>query len=494
MRFWIAALLALLAASSAWAASGPAEARTPDPRTMTFPIEPFTPPKAERVALPNGMILYLLEDRELPIVNLTAMIRTGSLYDPPGKIGLAELAGTVIRTGGSASRPGDQLDDELEFVGAELTSSVGQDAGWASLNVLTKDLPRGAALFAEILMRPAFDPAKVDLAKKQALEGIRRRNDHPGSIVAREFNKLLFGPEHPYARESTEDTVRAVTRDDMVAFHRRYYHPNTVMVAATGDFERKALIALLSKAFAGWKSERVTWPTVPRVAEQTTARVNLIARDVTQTHVRMGWLGITQSDPDFFALSVLNDILGGQAFTSRLFQEVRTKEGLAYSVGSVVVPGRFDRGTVFLYAQTKAQSTTSAIASMRAQIERLQDAPVSERELADAKQAFNNSFVFSFSSSSQITNRQMSLEYYGLPADFLERFRANVERITARDLLRVAKRRLAPDRLVMLAVGDDRSFDQPLSVFGAVRVIELGGPAADAGSPAAPPAIRPPGQ
>lgn len=459
---------------------------------MTFPNEPFTPPKAERVTLPNGMILYLLEDHELPIVNLTAMIRTGSVYDPSAKIGLAELTGTVIRTGGTASRSGDEMDDELEFVGAELGSSIGQDAGWASLNVLTKDLDRGVTLFAEMLTRPAFAPDKVDLAKKQVIEGIRRRNDHPGSIVSREFNKLLYGPEHPFARESTEATINAVTRNDLIAFHRRYYHPNTVMLAATGDFQRDDLIALLRRSFDGWAPERVTWPAVPRVVEQPNARVNFIARDVTQTQVRMGWLGIKQSDPDFFALSLLDDILGGQAFTSRLFQEVRTKAGLAYSVGSAVVPGRFDRGTIFLYAQTKTESTTQAIASMREQVERLLTSPVSERELTDAKQAFLNSFVFSFSNPAQITNRQMSLEYYGLPADFLERFRSNVERVTARDLLRVARRHLVLDRLVILAVGDDRLFEPPLSTFGAVRVIDLERPSANGEPQAKPSSLRAP--
>lgn len=493
-RFVVAVALAVSTASSAWGASQAAAVRPPDPRNMTFPNEPFTPPKAERVKLPNGMIVYLLEDHELPIVSLTAMIRTGSVYDPPDKIGLAELTGTVLRTGGSASRSGDEVDDELEFVGAELTSSIGSDAGWASLNVLTKDLDRGVTLFAEMLMHPAFAPDKLDLAKKQAVEAIRRRYDHPAAIASREFNKLLYGPEHPFARESTEATIAAVTRDDLVAFHRRYYHPNTLMVAATGDFQRDDLLGLLRRSFEGWASERVTWPSVPRVVEQANARVNFIAREVTQTQVRMGWLGIKQTDPDFFALSLLNDILGGQAFTSRLFQEVRTKEGLAYSVGSALVPGRFDRGTIFLYAQTKAGSTTRAIASMREQVERLLASKVSDRELADAKQAFLNSFVFSFSNPAQITNRQMSLEYYGLPADFLERFRSNVERVTARDLLRVSRRHLALDRLVILAVGDERSFDEPLSKFGGVRVIELER-ASDSGElRTTPPSLRGPAQ
>ncbi|MEO6666653.1 MAG: pitrilysin family protein [Nitrospiria bacterium] len=444
-----------------------------DPRMMRFPVAPFDPPKAARMVLPNGMILYLLEDHELPIVTVSAMIRTGSLYEPADRLGLAGLTGTVMRTGGVGSRTGDEVDQELEFVGAELGSGIGLDAGSASLNVLTKDLPRGLALFADMLRRPAFEPARVDLAKKQAIESIRRRNDQPASIASREFNKLLYGPDHPYARESTEATIRAIDREDLVAFHRRYYHPNSIMIAATGDFEREAFVAQLLRAFEGWKPERVTWPAVPPVKERSAAPVNYIRREVNQTHVRMGHLSIRQADPDFFAVSLLDDILGGQPFTSRLFQDVRTKAGLAYSVGSALAPGRLDRGMFFLYAQTKAQSTAQAIAAMRVQIDRIRDTPVSRQELEDAKQAFLNSFVFSFSSPAQIVGRQLSLEYYGLPPDFLDRFRSNVQRVTIKDLTRVARRHLRPDRMVLLAVGDDRTFDQPLSTFGAVHTIKL---------------------
>jgi predicted Zn-dependent peptidase len=456
-----------------------AEPSTPaDPRAMTFPAVSFSPPKAKRMVLPNGLILYLLEDHELPLVTLSAMIRTGSLYDPADKIGLAALTGTVMRTGGTASLGGDALDDELEFVGAEMGSGIGLDAGSASLNVLKKDLSRGVALFADMVIRPAFAPDKVDLAKKQTIEGIRRRNDHPASIASREFNKLLYGADHPYGRESTEATINAITRDDLVAVHRRYYHPNTTMIAATGDFDRNDLVKQLIRVFGPWKPEKVAYPPVPPVKDQPAPSVNSIRRDVTQTQVRMGHLGIKQADPDYFALSLLDDILGGQAFSSRLFREVRTKAGLAYSVGSAVIPGNFDRGSVFLYAQTKAGSTAQAISAMKAELEGIVAAPVPERELEEAKQAFLNSFVFSFSSSAQIVNRQMSLEYYGLPADFLERFRANVEKVTTKDLTRVARTHLHPDRLIILAVGDERAFDKPLSTFGPVRAITLDLPTA----------------
>jgi len=476
-RLAIVLALALFGAVTTVPAAEPTAAQA-DPRAMTFPATPFDPPQAERVVLSNGMILYLLEDHELPLVTLSAMIRTGSIYEPAEKMGLAGLTGTVMRTGGTASRTGDQLDEELDFVGAELNSGIGLDAGSASLNVLKKDLAQGTALFAEMLMAPVFASEKVDLAKRQAIEAIRRRNDNPGAIAAREFAKLLYGPEHPYARESMEATINAIRRDDLVSFHRRYYHPNTTMLAATGDFTRAELLTLLEQAFKPWKPERVTWPSVPPVKERPGSAVNVIRRDVTQTQIRIGLLAITQADPDYFALSLLDDILGGQAFSSRLFQEVRTKAGLAYSVGSVLNAGRFDRGTFFLYAQTKAESTAQAIAAMRSELARIRTAPVTARELEDAKQAFLNSFVFSFASPAQIVGRQMSLEYYGLPADFLERFRANVERVTTKDLARVARRHLRPERMVMLAVGDERAFDKPLSTFGSVRVIALDQPAA----------------
>jgi len=454
-----------------WAAPNPNA--SDDPRTMTFPAVAFQPPKPDRIVLPNGIIVYILEDHELPIVNLSAMIRTGSLYEPADKIGLAGLTGAVMRTGGAGALTGEQVDEEIEFVGAEMESGIGLDAGSASLNVLKKDLPRGIALFSDMVMRPTFSQDKVDLAKKQAIEAIRRRNDHPAAIAGREFNKLLYGADHPYARESTEATITAMTREDLVAFHARYYHPNTTMIAVTGDVTRKEIARLLTRAFAAWKRQPVEWPPVPLVKDVEQSSVNYIAREITQTQVRIGFMGVTQGDPDYFAFSLLDDILGGQAFTSRLFREVRTQAGLAYSVGSALIPGHFDRGSFLLYAQTKAQTTGQAIAALLEELQRIRTAPITEQELDDAKQAFLNSFVFSFSTSSQIVGRQMSLEYYGLPADFLERFRSNVARVTVPDLERVALRYLQPQRMVVLAVGDQTKFDEPLSTFGSVREIVL---------------------
>lgn len=445
----------------------------PDPRTMTFPPVQFQPPKAERVVLSNGMVLYLLEDHELPLIRIEAMLRTGSIYEPADKIGLAGLTGTVMRTGGTRRMTGDELDEELEFLAAEMTTSIGLDAGFASLDVLTRDFDRGLELFSEVLRYPVFDEKKLDLAKKQAIEAIRRKNDSPSGIASREFRKLLYGPAHPYAREATIQTVSAVTREDLVAFHQKYFHPNSVIMGITGDFRKKDMIRKIKSTFGSWKRQEVKFPDVPPVKVQFEPSVNYIEREVNQTHLRIGHLGIRQDNPDYFALSILDDILGGKAFTSRLFQEVRTRKGLAYSVGTVLNPGNFDLGVVFAYAQTRAEATHQAITSILEEIRRIRSGPVSEEELQRAKDSFLNSFVFSFARPAQIVGRQVSLEYYGLPGDFLERFRDRVAAVTTEDIQRVARQYLHPDGFTLLVVGKQEHFDRPLSSFGKVSTIVL---------------------
>jgi predicted Zn-dependent peptidase len=444
-----------------------------DPRAMTFPSIQFHPPRAERVTLSNGMVLYLLEDHELPLIRIEAMIKTGRIYEPSDKVGLAGLTGTVMRTGGTRRMSGDELDETLELLAAEVESGIGLDSGFVSLDVLAKDFERGLELFSEILRNPAFDEKKLDLAKKQAMEGIRRRNDSPSSIASREFLKLVYGPKHPYARETTLQTISSITREDLVAFHQKYYHPNSIMMGITGDFRKEEMIRAIQKALGPWKKQKVEFPQVPPVEVQYAPSVHYVERDITQTYLRIGHLGIRQDNPDFFAISVLDDVLGGRGFTSRLFQEIRTRRGLSYSVGTIFNPGNFDLGVFYAYAQTKADSTHQVISAILDEIRRIQTQPISEEELQQAQDSFLNSYVFSFSSPAQIVSRQVSLEYYGLPPNFLEEFRNHVARVTREDIQRVAKKYLHPEGLVLLAVGKPDKFDQPLSTFGKVTPIVL---------------------
>ncbi|MEK6683942.1 MAG: pitrilysin family protein [Nitrospirota bacterium] len=444
-----------------------------DPRTMTFPPVEFHPPAAERVVLENGMVLYLLDDHELPLVRLHAMIRTGSVYEPADKIGLAGLTGMGMRSGGSPSILGDALDEELEFMAAEMSSLIGQDAGFASLDVLKKDFDRGLALFADMLMHPAFPQDKLDLAKLQAFEGIRRRNDNPAGIAGRQFAIRVYGADHPLARESTVETIGRITRDDLIAFHSAYYHPNAVILSVSGDFKKREMIEKIRRAFANWPPGKQDLPPLPPIDDALKPSVHLIEKDISQTHLRIGHLGIRQDDPDYFAVTLLDDILGNGGFRSRLFKEVRTRQGLAYSVGSIFTVGNLERGLFIVYGETKAPSTHQAISAIEREINRIRTEPITEEDLRLAKESFLNSFVFSFSNSAQIANRQASLEYYGLPPDYLERFRDRVVGVTREEIRAVAQKHLRPEALIILAVGRPDRFDQPLSSFGSVNVIPL---------------------
>jgi predicted Zn-dependent peptidase len=448
-----------------------------DPRHMRFDPVQFTPPEPERVVLENGMVVYLLEDHELPLVTITATIRTGGWLDPLDEVGLASITGTTMRTGGTQRMTAEEVDEELERLAAHISVAIGTESGGASLDVLKKDLTRGLQIFADILMTPAFDVSRLDLAKLQTIEGIRRRQDLPQSIAGREFSKLLYGPEHPFARENTVASISKITQADVKAFHARTIHPNAMILGVTGDFERDAMLASLRAVFGGW-AKGAPQPIMPSTVAgdggtAASQAVHYVSKGTTQTHLRLGHLSIREDDPDYPALLILNDILGGGGFRSRLFQDVRTKQGLAYSVSSSVFAGTREQGAFALRAETKGASTQAVITSMMANLQRIREQPVSETELAEAKEAFVNSFVFSFTSASSIVGRLIGLEYDGLPKDFLQQLREKVVKLTPDDLLRVARKDLHPDRLKMLAVGSPETLTSQLATFGVVKEIKL---------------------
>ncbi|MEW6544688.1 MAG: pitrilysin family protein [Nitrospirota bacterium] len=454
-----------------------AEPQPDDPRLMQFETVQFTPPEPERLVLENGMVVYLLEDHELPLVTMSASLRTGAWLDPPDKVGLAAIAGATMRTGGTRRMSAQQVDEELEQLAAVVSVGIGTESGSAMLDVLKKDLRRGLQLFADVLTMPAFDPGRVELAKLQAIEGIRRRQDQPQSIAGREFAKLLYGPTHPFARESTVESVTRITREDLQAFHARTVHPNGIILGVTGDFQRDEVLALLREVFGSWKPgpvPEIAWPPVAADEARADKRVvRFIGKGTTQTHLRAGHLSVKESDPDFPALTLLNDILGGSGFRSRLFQDVRTKQGLAYSVGSSIRAGVREQGVWAMRAETKLASTQEVVSRLVANMERLQREPVTDAELAQAKEAFVNSFVFSFTSPSAVVGRLIGLEYDGLPKDFLQRLRDKVVALTKEDLLNAARTHLHPEQLRILAVGPPDALPQVLSGFGEVQEIKL---------------------
>ena len=466
-------LVVMLLASAITASAG--EQTLTDPRHMSFKPVEFTPPEPERVVLPNGMVVYLLEDHELPLVAVTASIRTGGWLDPVEKVGLAALTGSVMRTGGGGGLTAEQVDEELEQYAMDVNISIGRQSGSASLDVLSKDVSRGLQIFAGLLRTPAFDPARVEVAKLQALEGIRRRQDNPGSVVSREFVKLLYGADHPTARENSVASLTRITREDLIAFHRDTVRPNGIILGITGDFKKDEMLSVLRAVFGDWPKGPVRELTIPDVPEQQSSlsAVRFINKDTSQTHLRLGHLSIKETDPDYVALAIANDILGGSSFRSRLFNDVRTKRGLAYSVGSRLNTGVHDQGVWLMRAETKLASTQEVVSRFVANMERMRTELVTDEELAEAKEAYVNSFVFSFSSPSAIVSRLVELEYDGLPKDFLQQLREKVVKLKKEDILVAAKKHFDPARLKIVAVGSGDALPKVLSTFGDAKEIRL---------------------
>jgi zinc protease len=464
--FGIAALFAvLLSAPVARAQVHPSELPPPGPLK-------YAPPKVERVSLRNGMEVFLLEDHELPLCSVTAVIRTGSIYDPPEKAGLAGLVGTVMRTGGTKTRTGDELDEEVEFLAASVETGMSEESGTASLSVLSKDLDRGLEILADVLIRPAFPQDKLDLARAQVLEGIRRRYDNPAEIARWEFRKIVYGKESPWARRPTTETVSRITREDLVAFHRDFYRPNGTMLGISGDFRKSDLIPRLERAFSSWEPAAVRLPDVQRRNPGFAPGVYLIAKDVSQSTIRIGHSGIDRHSPDQYAVAVMNEIFGAGTFTSRLGTEVRSNQGLAYSVGGSLLDG-VNGGMFLAVCQTKAETTARAVAVMEEVISKMRTDPVLEREMEDARNSLINSFVFRYASPAQIVNQKVSLRYDGYPDDYLETYIEHIRKVAPEDVLRVARQYIRPDGLAVLVLGKPEKFDRPMTDFGPVSSIPL---------------------
>jgi zinc protease len=452
-------------------ASCAAPGQSANPRTMTFPPLKFVIPRSERAVLPNGMVVYMLEDHDLPIINMTAYVRVGSNYEPAGKVGLGGLTGAVMRSGGTGEMPPEKLDAELEFMASSIESIISADAGNVSMTTLAKNFQRTLDLFAQVLMTPAFREDRVKLAINKSIEALRRQNDNPKEVADRELRKALYAG-HPLGRQPTIQTVNSISRDDMIDFHRRYYHPNSIILTVSGDFRKDEQLARLTAVFGSWEKKDVDFPPIAEPLPQAKPEILFARKDVSQTVVRMGEMGIDKNNPDMYALRVMDYILGG-GFTSRLTQEVRSNQGLAYNVESSVNVGQRFIGTFVAETETKSESTVRAITLMRDIIAGMTAAPVTDQELALAKDSIINSFIFGFTKPDIVVNQQARLEFFSYPKGYLENYRDNIARVTKDDVLRVARKYLHPDKMVLMVVGNDKRFDKPLSTFGPVREIKL---------------------
>lgn len=443
-----------------------------NPRTMSFPPLHFMIPASERVLLANGTPVYLLQDHELPIVTISALIHTGSVYDPATQSGLATLTGSQLRGGGTTTLEPRKLDEELEFMASAVESSFNSDNGTVTMTCLTRNLPRTLQLFSDVLFRPRFDEQRLAVARQQALEAIRRQNDDPKEIGDRELIKALYAG-HPLGAVPSAASIQAITRADLIAFHQRFVRPDNMLLVVSGDFDRTRIIEQLNQAVGTVRpSTPLALPVIPQVQATYKPELLFARKEVNQTVIRLGHLGITKDDPDLYALRVLDFILGG-SFTSRLMMEIRTNQGLAYNVGSHFDIGRHFTGSFTAETETKAEATSKVIGLMTSIIAGIRTAPVSEQELKLAKESIINSFLFGFTSPATIVMQQARLEFYGYQSDYLERYRERIAAVTREDVLRAARKHLRPDAFKLVVVGNDRQFDHPLSSIGTVRELVL---------------------
>ncbi len=441
------------------------------PRNMFFPPLAFQLPKAERTLLSNGMVLYLFQDAEIPLIRMSALIRTGSMYDPPLKSGLAQLTATLLRTGGAAAQSPQAVNEALEFMAAELEFSMSRESGAASLSVHKKDFPRALSILADLLTAPAFDPEQLDLAKKQEMESIRRSNDNPEEIVYREFRRFLY-QDNPRGQIPTLDSIERIGREDLIAFHRQFYKPSNIILGVSGDFRKEEMIASLEKAFSGWERSLIELPLISLPASPEKPSIYYAPKDLPQSTILLGHLSLPLSHPDYIPFKVLNFILGGGGFNSRLTREIRSNQGLAYSVGSFF-QGRVGYGVFGVFCQTKSSSTYKVISLIQEILAGMKKEVPSFEELDWAKKTLVNQFIFSFTSPASIVSQQIQLEYDGLPGDTLEKDRERVGAVTFEDLERAAAAHLHPEKSLLVVLGKEEDFDRPLSSLGTVKRIEL---------------------
>ena len=459
-RFLATVLLASLVIPAA--AQQAAPSRTVE--QLKFPpLRAVTIPDVATFTLPNGIRVYLLENHTLPLVSGFAIVKTGSLFDPKDKIGLADVTGSVMRTGGTKEKTGDQIDEQLENMAASVESGIGDTSGSVSFNTLRENTDEVLQVFRDILTQPEFREEKLDLIKMQLRSSISRRNDNAGAIASREFSQIIYGKDTPFGWRMEYDHVDRIKREDLIAFHQRYFFPANIMIAVQGDFKTAEMRAKLENLFGSWNHKQPPVPSFPEVTAKPAPGVYLgVKPDVNQTFFQIGHLGGVLKDKDYPALEVMADILGG-GFSSRLFGKVRTELGYAYGIGSSWAADFLHPGTFRISGSTKSASTTETVEVIRQEVGKIRSQPVTDQELRTAKDTVLNSFVFRFDHPSKTMNRLVTYEYYGYPKDFIRQYQAAIDAVTKEDILRVAREHVKPENFTIVAVGKPDDFGKPIT-------------------------------
>jgi zinc protease len=408
----------------------------------------------KRAELDNGVVLLTSEQRALPMVSIELLIDAGSRYDAPQQEGVANLTARLL-TYGTRRRTAVQISDALDFIGASLSARAGADLASVSLTVLKKDLATGLDLLAEILTAPTFPQEEINRQKQSILAAIRARDEDPGDIAQRRFAALLY-PQSPYGRpvEGTEASVNSLQQRDVREFYERYYRPNHSIMAVVGDVSQQEIIQALNQALEFWRrGEPSSQLSIPSVIG--TPQVIRINRDLTQANIITGHEGVARSNPDYYAIQVMNYILGGGGFSSRAMDSVRNERGLAYSIYSSFNSEK-SHGTFEFVMQTKNETALEAVRIVKDEIDRMREQRVSERELNDAKDYLTGSFPLRLDTNRKVASFIAQVEFFQLGMDYPERYVDLIKKVTAEDVERIAKRYLQPDRLITVIVGNQK--------------------------------------
>lgn len=456
MRALVAVLTAALA-GAAWAQEIPDH-----PDELTFrPIE-FEPPEAadHRIVLDNGMVVFFAEDRALPLVNLSFRLRVGSYLEPEGKEGLAGFTGSQLRRGGTGSLTAEELDERLDFLAARVATGIGGTSGFASLNCLADNLDDSLGILVEMLREPRFQEDRLALAKEQTLQAMKKRNDDSGRIESREWGFLVYGEDHLTNRYSTQASIESITRDELVAFHRKWVHPANMVAAVAGAISREEAVSKLESAFDDWPSPRPEVPPVPGEIWPAEPGLYRVDKDVNQGRMSIGLPTVRRDNPDIYALELMNDILGGSGFTSRITRTVRSNEGLAYSAGSAISFGVYYPGRFRAAFQSKSRSVAYAAQLVLEEIRKIREVPVTEEELTTVKSNLIESFPSSFASKAQSMAIFAADEFSGQDPQYWDRYRDRLKAVTRAEIQRVAGEYLVPERMLLLVVGNLKEIDE----------------------------------
>jgi len=425
------------------------------PEEIVFGPLAFEPPVAKkfRHLLGDGTVVYLAPSHEFPLITLSLAFKGGASLDPVELPGLASMTARLVREGGTLQIPATEFDETLDFLATEVGVAAGETASSATMNCLTGNFDESLRLFIQMLRTPAFDAKRLETMRAQVIESLKQRNDDAAAILSREWKRLMYGADHFESREPTDKSVAAISREGMAEIHRRIFHPGNMIVAVSGDFDEPEMLKKLEQAFSGWeRGEKVADPVAPTAV--LVPGLYHVPKEIPQGKVVMGMRSIARDDPDAIPLLLLNDILGGGGFTSRIMQQVRSNEGLAYSARSTLAPRVFYPGDFRAGFESKNPTVALATKIVLDQIKGVRNELVTEDELETAKQSAIETFPRQFESKPQMLRVFVNDEWTNRPHDYWQTFRDKVRAVTREDLQRVAHKHLDPEKMAILVVGD----------------------------------------